>query len=117
MTKIFSSRKSGRSTYPVYQAFVDVSAMEIQLLNEYIPTFIFVNKTKNAIVNKQILKHYYDKITIRSDVIQTESVKELDQVKDFYIGYSFDELKSMPKNKRVDWLVNFVGKENYGNKI
>ncbi|EAI0177841.1 hypothetical protein JOT59_001447 [Campylobacter coli] len=117
LTKIFSSRKSGRSTYPVYQAFVDVSAMEIQLLNEYIPIFIFINKTKNAIVNKQILKDYYDKITIQSDVIQTESVKELEQIKDFYIGYSFDELKSMTKNKRVDWLVDFVSKENYGNKI
>ncbi|EOH9709587.1 hypothetical protein ACME5J_001753, partial [Campylobacter coli] len=103
--------------YPIYQAFVDISAMEIQLLNEYIPTFIFINKTKNAIVDKQILKDYYDKITIQSDVIQTESVKELEQIKDFYIGYSFDELKSMTKNKRVDWLVDFVSKENYGNKI
>ncbi|HEG0338574.1 TPA: hypothetical protein SB330_000971 [Campylobacter coli] len=113
----FFLKRSNQDIYPIYQAFVDVSAMEIQLLNEYIPTFIFVNKTKNAIVNKQILKDYYDKITIQSDVIQTESVKELEQIKDFYIGYSFDELKSMTKNKRVDWLVDFVSKESYGNKI
>ncbi|EAK2877553.1 hypothetical protein CYB77_08745, partial [Campylobacter coli] len=113
----FFLKRSSKDIYPIYQAFVDISAMEIQLLNEYIPIFIFINKTKNAIVNKQILKDYYDKITIQSDVIQTESVKELEQIKDFYIGYSFDELKSMTKNKRVDWLVDFVSKENYGNKI
>ncbi|EAK4339423.1 hypothetical protein C3V51_07450, partial [Campylobacter coli] len=101
----------------IYQAFVDISAMEIQLLNEYIPTFIFINKTKNAIVDKQILKDYYAKIAIQSDAVKVENFEGLEQIKNFYIGYSFDELKIMPKNKRVDWLVDFVSKESYGNKI
>ncbi|EAK7325512.1 hypothetical protein E8O55_09605, partial [Campylobacter coli] len=113
----FFLKRSSKDIYPIYQAFVDISAMEIQLLNEYIPTFIFINKTKNAIVDKQILKDYYAKIAIQSDAVKVENFEGLEQIKNFYIGYSFDELKIMPKNKRVDWLVDFVSKESYGNKI
>ena len=98
------------TTYQIYRAFVDVSAMEIQLLNQLIPTNIFINQTKNAIVKDPCLQDYYRQIAVKENG-DFGFVENFDQIKDFYIDYSFEELKDMPKHKRIDWLVNFVAKE------
>lgn len=102
--------KATETTYHIYRAFVDVSAMEIQLLNKLIQTNIFINQAENAILKDFLLQDYYNQITIKENG-DFGLVENLEQIRDFYISYSFEELKDMPKHKRIDWLVNFVAKE------
>ncbi len=95
-------------TYPIYRAFIDVSAMETQLLNENIDTNIFINNMQNAIVKNQLLEKYYETISIKELDKKPKVVNYLENIKDYYIGYSFEKLKDMTKNQRVEWLVEFT---------
>ncbi|EEY3095635.1 hypothetical protein HF237_000716 [Campylobacter coli] len=105
------NQKEQDSAYPIFRAFVDISAMEIQLLNENIPMNIFINECKNAIVLNPLLQPYYNDISLKKGEYMPKVVNYLDKIKDLYINYSFEEVKSMPKHKRIDWLVDFVTKK------
>lgn len=113
--KIFFNREMRQKwqniTYPIFRAFIDVSAMEIQLLNENIPMNIFINENKKAIVSNSRLQQYYNEIFLGKGNCMPKTVNYLDIIKNLYIGYSFDEIRNMPKHKRVDWLVDFVTKK------
>lgn len=101
------NRQTVKEAYWINRAFVDVSAMEIQLLNQLIPTNIFINQTENAIIKEPFLQDYYKQITVKENG-DFGFVENFDQIRDFYLGYSFAELKNMSKCKRIDWLVDFV---------
>lgn len=100
-----------KDTYPIYRAFVDVSAMEIQLLDKDIPTNIFINDTKNAMVKNNILQDYYNTICIKNGSLECKTFLDISEVKNLYLSYSFLELKDKTKGQRVDWLVDFVIKD------
>jgi hypothetical protein len=70
----------------ISQAFCDVSAMEIQLLNKGIPTFVFFNDTKNLLPDKVLTDKYYKNIGIynfKSTLVIDKDL--LKQVKKYYI--------------------------------
>ena len=94
--------------YLTYRAFIDISAMETQLLNECIPMNIFINSTKNTIVKKQFLKDYYEVISIEKTNKEIKTINSIESIRDFYISYSFDKLIYMTKSQRIDWLVEFT---------
>ncbi|EEO26557.1 hypothetical protein [Helicobacter winghamensis] len=112
LAKLFNrgAIKATETTYRIYRAFVDVSAMEIQLLNKLIQTNIFINQAENVIPKDFLLQDYYNQIAVKESG-DFGLVENLEQIRDFYISYSFEELKDMPKHKRVDWLVDFVTRE------
>ena len=109
ISKFFA--KKHKDSYLIYRAFVDISAMEIQLLDSNISMNIFINSTQNAIIDHTVLNEYYDKIKISNNQTHVQTA-QISPIKDLYISYSFDELKNMSKMQRVDWLVDFVNRPN-----
>ena len=77
-------------------------------LNENIDTNIFINNMQNAIVKNQLLENYYKIISIKELDKEPIVTDYLENIKDYYIGYSFEKLKDMTKNQRVEWLVEFT---------
>lgn len=108
--KIFTKKTKTINTnkiYPIYRAFIDISAMETQLLNARINTSIFVNSMKNSIVKNNLLDNYYEAIFIK-DSKTIKNAENIDEIRDYYISYSFKECENMTKKQRVDWLVEFT---------
>jgi len=70
----------------ISRAFCDVSAMEIQLLNKEIPTFVFFNDTKNLLPHNVLTDKYYKNVGIynfKSELVIDKDL--LKQVKRYYI--------------------------------
>jgi len=94
----------------VIQAFVDISAMEVQLLNSNIPVQIFDVYDSDSIKFNDILKNNYteygikfknDNKNIRLKNINTE-------YKEYALSYEDEKLKNASKADRIDWLKEFI---------
>lgn len=111
--EIFKRKNVEKKIYPVYRSFIDISAMETQLLNENIAINIFINEAKNAIVKNELLDKYYSAISLKKPYRkqEPETVEYLEKIKNCYIGYTFENLRNMPKSQRVDWLVEFTSEK------
>ncbi len=68
-------------------AFCDVSAMEIQLLDKEIPTFVFFTNTTNLVPDNMLTKEYYAIVGIKNYSSKLEVVKKefLLKMKNYYI--------------------------------
>jgi len=67
-------------------AFCDVSAMEIQLLDQKIPYYIFASQRKHYVPEEEFLKSYYQHIMISPDEPVKPSYSQIDQrIRKYYI--------------------------------
>ncbi len=90
-------------TFMVSKAFVDVSAMEVQLIANDIPTYVFFINLNNSMPLNSLLKNHYTKCGIYN--FKLNKYDEIYKgIKDYYISYENHELKSVALNKRLEWL-------------
>ena len=97
--------------HKVSLSFCDISAMEIQLMQYNIPTFIFMNHNKNTMPSNSLLEEYYNSFGIYMDIDEFEvniDLKLLNQAKNYFLGYENNKLEKLSKEKRVEWLKNYV---------
>lgn len=94
--------------YGIYRAFVDISAMEVQLVNKDIYTNVFFSNSTNAIPENDKLEKYYSKISCEENKNLSYNDSIIENIKLYYISYSYKEVEKLKLNKRVDWLVNYV---------
>lgn len=73
-------------------AFCDVSAMEIQLLEKEIPTYIFFTQAKSLVPQNEITKKYYDIVGIKNYTSPLKPVENslLLEVKKYYIEHNIN---------------------------
>ncbi len=101
------------SFYRPVRAFVDISAMETQCLNENIPYNIFYKKDMlNSFIPSDFIDHY-ESMGLMLDAKNLDSSILLigDFEKKFInkvIGYSQKSIKELPFFARVPWLANNV---------
>ena len=94
--------------FSIFKAFVDLSAMEVQLINKNIDTTVFLNDCQNAIP-KKLLKYYENK-AIKNYLLTNIDLTDTFSMKEYYIDYSNKEVESMTMYDRLVWLENFVWK-------
>ncbi len=94
--------------YPIACAFCDISAIEVQLLNKDIPTFVFFTNAKNAMPDIPLLKQYYTNVGIYNGMSHFKIDPELQKkIKDYYISYE-DGLSNIHISNRLEWLKNYI---------
>lgn len=96
----------------IFSAFVDISAMEVQLINKSIPTYVFINGMKNSIPKAMI--EYYSHIGIY-DFTKPKyeyDLFKIEEVKNYCISYSDEKLRTQKFSDRLDWLENYAIKDD-----
>lgn len=86
-------------------AVTDVSAMEVQLIQKYIPTYVIFKK--NIFITKK-LNSFYDVYDINNLDIRKLKLTD-DNIKYIY-SYTHKELENKQASERVNILTNFVNK-------
>jgi len=93
----------------VSHAFCDISAMEVQLLDKDIPTFVFLNDREKRMPSSSLIGSHYKKVGITKEDQEIEIDLSLQKkIKDYYIGYESKQLLETPLSGRVDWLSDFA---------
>lgn len=101
--------KPKNSLIKISEAFCDISAMEAQLNNNFIPTRVFWSHHSSVEELKdQFLIDYYLKTAIfrRQDIIENYEMSN-----DFYnyiFDYSYKSIQNESLENRVEWLIDFV---------
>jgi hypothetical protein len=112
----FKFIKTVSSFMEIDVAFTDVSAMEVQLLNKNIPTFVFFTDTDNLMPDTELLKTYYKNVGIYKSKSQFNINPDLQQqVKDYYISFEDKDLLTMLPFNRLNWLKNFIADSQNSN--
>ncbi len=91
----------------VSKAFVDVSAMEIQLMAKNIPTYVFFNETVNTMPVSTKLQEHYKKCAIRN-FNYTKNLNIDIMLKNYCISYKNEKIESLNFKQRIEWLSDFV---------
>ena len=94
--------------YPIHCAFCDVSAMEVQLLNKNIPTFVFFFDMPLSMPKNTLLQQYYQNVGIyhfQSNFTIDTALQE--KVKEYYISYE-EGVETLPYEKRLEWLASYI---------
>jgi hypothetical protein len=95
-------------THSINKAFVDVSAMEVQLISQNIPTYVFfINTSINKMPINNIAECHYKLSSINNYIYNKEIMFDYD-FKHYSISYETNSLKSTPLNKRLDWLQKYI---------
>ncbi len=105
----FLFKKYSQRIENISYAFCDISAMEVQLLDKNIPTFVFFNETKVILPNNKLLKEYYKNIGIynfESKLLVDKKLQE--KIKNLYICYEKDFLEKSNKITALNWLCKKV---------
>jgi hypothetical protein len=109
--------KSRYEKIAIKEGFCDISAMEAQLLTKKIPVKIFIKK-EHANFEDKILNEYYKNSGIFENdmIIKTDNVFNR-QMYDYLFDCNEKEIKKLPMEKRVEWLLSYIEKvENQMNK-
>jgi hypothetical protein len=91
-------------------AFCDISAMEVQLLNRNIPTFVFFFDMPLSMPKNTLLQQYYQNVGIyhfQSNFTIDTTLQQ--KVKAYYISYE-EGLETLPYDKRLEWLAHYIQK-------
>lgn len=92
----------------VTAAYVDISAMEVQLLAKGIPTKVLCKQNIfDALILPKKVKEYYiaDGVQILSKPVQEMiSLDHIDQIGDYFISYEQADLETLSFTQRIEWL-------------
>lgn len=95
-------------------AVVDISAMEMQLLNKHIPTLVLFDEKylKQLIIPKRIAHLYAAERDMHHDEIKhfsfSQQSAEIKQHQDYLIGYHQAHLATLSFRARIQWLCEFT---------
>lgn len=100
----------------VSAAVVDISAMEMQLVNKNIPTLVlFEDKALESLIIPKKVEYLYDvsRSLIYLDAINFDFQQHFEEIKkhqDYLIGYEQDNLRDLSFRQRIQWLCTFATK-------
>jgi hypothetical protein len=98
--------------FNIRKAFVDLSAMEVQMLSDGIECSVFLKELPTFVQDHHLLAPYYAQVGIldwRSPPRMQAPYVELEgKVKDYYLSYSDPALKAMTRHERLEWLSRYV---------
>lgn len=98
--------------FTIRKAFVDLSAMEVQMLSDGIECSVFLKEVPPFVREHGLLAPYYAQVGIlnwRSPPrVQAPDADLEREVRDYYLSYSAPELKAMTRHERLEWLGRYV---------